>query len=186
MQISSAMCGAVRAYGRWLGGLSLILALVTPAGAFPLAQPASAPWLAQTDAEPSAPVDCGSSLIASFDAHVRFDPDVSEVTSEQSAEQSSVAAAQCFADHFTDCAPAMVDEVIPSFATYQYEILGAGPDGNLCAVRSQFLVNPNPKFMDKDMTCLYDNTLEFTEALDRVFPANLSSCSGPLRDLFMT
>jgi len=71
---------------------------------------------------------------------------------------------QCFADHFSHCAPAKVNEVVPGLATYRYDIVGPGPDDSWCAMTSRFLVNPNPKWVGKEMTCLYDTTLEFSMA----------------------
>ena len=47
-----------------------------------------------------------------------------------------------------------------------------------CLVKSRFLKNPNPDFLQKEMQCVYDNTKDFNTAAQ-----DTSKCSGPLYDL---
>lgn len=82
----------------------------------------------------------------------------------------------CFEPKFKACEPAKVSASLGQTVTYSYEIIG--PEGGLCRVKSKFLKNPNPDFLNKEMVCSYDNKKDFSIAAQ-----DLSKCSGPLYEL---
>ena len=57
-----------------------------------------------------------------------------------------------------------------------YEIIG--PSDNLCAVKSKYLKVLNPEWVNKEMACRYDNSMEFEEAIK-----DMSNCQGELYNL---
>ncbi len=87
----------------------------------------------------------------------------------------------CAATKFKECSPAKYAASLDlgqlgGLVTYYYEIIG--PSDNLCSVKSKFLQNPNPDWVGKEMTCLYDNAKDFETAVK-----DMSKCSGPLYNL---
>lgn len=81
----------------------------------------------------------------------------------------------CFEGYFATCSPAFFEADI-GIASYYYEITGL--QGELCAVDSHFTNNPNPDYLEKEMTCLYDNSLDFEDAIQ-----DMSTCEGELADI---
>ncbi len=79
----------------------------------------------------------------------------------------------CFKEQFSECKSSKVTYVLTNTITYYYEILG--PKDDFCNVKSWFINNPNPEYIDKEMTCQYDNSLDFDTAV-----SDLSRCEGPL------
>jgi len=86
---------------------------------------------------------------------------------------------ECFNENFFECSPSTIS-IKPQFleAKYFYEILGV-KDG-YCEVRSKFIENPNPDWVDKEMVCLYDYSLDFETAVQ-----DMERCEGELYDLMM-
>lgn len=84
----------------------------------------------------------------------------------------------CFNKKFAACQPAKVKSTIFSNATYEYEIVGTQPP--YCKVVSQFTANPNPAWVGKTMTCLYDSSKPFKTAV-----TDMSRCSGALYNLMV-
>ncbi len=86
----------------------------------------------------------------------------------------------CIEERFEKCQPAQyivsMNLAEIGVITYYYEIIG--PSNGLCAVKSKFLANPDPNWIDKEMICQYDNTKSFLVAAN-----DMSSCQGPLYDL---
>lgn len=85
----------------------------------------------------------------------------------------------CFKAKFAKCEPATVTFTVLDNLVYRYEILGK--KGDLCAVKSKFLANPNPKWMDKEMICEYNSSEEFDTAVK-----NMKKCKGELYDLMIS
>ncbi|MGV8141848.1 MAG: hypothetical protein ACP5NW_05395 [Candidatus Woesearchaeota archaeon] len=81
----------------------------------------------------------------------------------------------CFNEYFSRCERAKATNTIGLLEnlSYYYEILG--PKEGLCEVKSKFIQNPNPEWIDKEMTCLYNNTMDFETAV-----TYMDKCEGPL------
>ena len=93
---------------------------------------------------------------------------------------SSCGGYDCFKKNFLRCEQANLTYTLRLFGgintTYYYEIFG--PNEGLCEMKSKYIENPNPRFVGKEMTCLYNNTLEFETAVQ-----NMYMCQGELYDL---
>jgi len=57
--------------------------------------------------------------------------------------------------------------------TYYYEIFGYSDDS--CVIKSKFLENPNPDWIDKEMICKYDNSKKFEDVI-----LDTTNCQGEL------
>lgn len=84
----------------------------------------------------------------------------------------------CFEKKFSDCVPATLTLKFTETIIYYYKILG--PKEGACEIKSKFLANPNQDWVGKEMTCKYDNTKDFTSAVQ-----DMSRCKGPLYNLFI-
>ena len=82
----------------------------------------------------------------------------------------------CFEEKFAECKPATVTLKLMDNLIYYYEIIDS-KDG-LCEVKSKFTANPNPDWVEKEMTCKYDSTNDFETAVQ-----DMSKCQGPLYTL---
>jgi len=82
----------------------------------------------------------------------------------------------CFEARFADCEPARLQIRPAAGLAYDYRI--EGPQGEACAVRAEFLANPNPAFVGKAMVCLYDPSQALQPQLE-----NLEPCEGELAEL---
>lgn len=89
----------------------------------------------------------------------------------------------CFQEKFASCQPASVNLDV-GFVAFNYKIIG--PKSGGCEVTMKYPKNPNPEWVNKEMTCVFDNKLPFTKAsekgLQAVFDGSLV-CSGPLYPL---
>lgn len=83
-----------------------------------------------------------------------------------------------FEEKFAKCEPADSTYKIMGALIYYYEIIGF--ESGLCKVKSKFIANPNPLWIDKEMVCLYDNSKDFETAVK-----DMSNCEGELYDLMM-
>jgi hypothetical protein len=95
-------------------------------------------------------------------------------------KKESCGTAGCFDEEFRSCSPATLDEDI-GIASVQYQIYG--PKSTGCNVRFRYTGNPNPNWVNKDLTCVFNNKLSIDHAIEDVFK-NLSNpgyaCQGPL------
>jgi len=82
----------------------------------------------------------------------------------------------CFEERFMRCEPASIEQTLVEGLSYYYEIIG--PEGDGCRVKSRFTANPNPAYVGPEMTCVYDNTAPFADAI-----TDTSRCEGELYDL---
>lgn len=91
--------------------------------------------------------------------------------------------AECLAEKFTACEPSVSLITLSPSLSYEYIILGE-KDGR-CEVKTSYPTNPNPEWVGKDMTCLYNNTVTIDEAWAQVmYNLNDASCSGSLTQFF--
>lgn len=84
----------------------------------------------------------------------------------------------CFDEEFLSCAPKgsfLLSYFSPTLS-YRYEIIGE--DGDKCSMKSFYPSNPNPEWENKEMTCKYDNSKSFDEAVKE-----WDGCKGELWDL---
>ncbi len=84
----------------------------------------------------------------------------------------------CFEEKFTECQPTTISYQLTESLIYFYEIVGL--KNGLCEVKSKFTENPNPDWVNKEMTCLYDNSKDFETAIQ-----DMSNCEGELYDLMI-
>ena len=99
--------------------------------------------------------------------HINTDIDV-EVSTDEGYE--------VFKQKFTNCQVATSEYKISDTLIYYLEILG--PKDERCQVKSKFTANPNPNWINKEMTCEYDNSLDYETAVQ-----DMSKCSGELYTL---
>lgn len=92
-------------------------------------------------------------------------------------DQNSTVAKNCFDQKFSKCEPAKAEFALPDIGLkYYYEI--TGPNGNYCFVKSKFLLNPNPNWINKEMLCSLDQRKDFETAVK-----DTRFCSGELYNL---
>ena len=88
----------------------------------------------------------------------------------------------CFNQKFVTCSPATTD-VSMGPVTFHYEILKSVTNG--CQVSMEYTKNPNPAWVNKLMTCTFNNKADFESEVSRVL-GNIqndpNTCSGPLAD----
>lgn len=87
----------------------------------------------------------------------------------------------CFEKKFSLCEKTSITIDIDLLGTYQVEIIGTSGDG--CLVKTLYLKNPSPEWDNKSMSCVYDNTLSFKAASEKVFAGITDgevNCSGSL------
>lgn len=86
----------------------------------------------------------------------------------------------CFQQKFTTCEPATLKSDA-GFASVDYKIIGPAAGG--CAMTFMYTKNPNPAWMNKEMTCTFDNTIDFQKSVANVFSGVIEGkvvCTGPL------
>jgi len=88
----------------------------------------------------------------------------------------------CFREKFTTCQDVEVSETLLGI-TYQYVIKGTM--GDYCTVDTKFIEHPDPQWVKKKMTCLYNNSKSWVDASKEVldsFSADqpLGDCTGDL------
>ena len=92
----------------------------------------------------------------------------------------------CFESYFSQCKTATLDADIGS-AAFRYSIVGLMNNG--CKITMRYTKNPNPTWVNQDMTCIFDNKLSFENAASKIFEgitkvangqSSSISCSGSL------
>jgi hypothetical protein len=92
-----------------------------------------------------------------------------------------------FDQAWVDCTPAEQEVVaIPGELSYHYGILG--PKDGMCEIETYYPDNLNPGWEGKTMTCLYDNSKDFSTAVEELIESfntdnPLGDCSGELYEL---
>lgn len=90
---------------------------------------------------------------------------------------------KCFEDKFKVCEPATL-LAESSLGSIYYEIVKKEQTG--CAVKMKYTVNPNPEWVNKEMTCTLDNKTDFqtaiADAFNKIFAKQLI-CTGPLYEV---
>ena len=89
----------------------------------------------------------------------------------------------CFAKNFAACESATLTASI-SFASFSYRILGPKTHG--CQMTVKYAKNPNPAWVNKEMTCVFDNTISLKASVEKALNeivAGTLVCEGPLYSL---
>lgn len=91
---------------------------------------------------------------------------------------------ECFKKRFTDCQAAVATADIEGPGAVRYKILNKVSGG--CLVSFQYTKYPDPEWVNKEMRCVYNNTLDFDQAYMAVFSTTQTGnapCTGPLYDI---
>jgi hypothetical protein len=96
--------------------------------------------------------------------------------------EESYTALNCINLRFQKCHPAIYSvsldlEKSADTLGYQYEIIGYS--NGLCSVKSEFTEHPDLNWLNKEMVCGYDNTVDFISAT-----MDMNNCNGELYRLF--
>jgi hypothetical protein len=95
-----------------------------------------------------------------------------------------------FKEKFAACQPASLREELDMHAigagsvAFEYKIIGPVTGG--CKVTMNYLSNPNPEWVSKELTCVLDNKRDLEEAVGSTFDgifAGTVVCEGPLYTL---
>ncbi len=115
----------------------------------------------------------GSKNVGTFDYDVSIDVTTTE----------NCGSAGCFEKKFTACEKATMTSSMEDFggASYYYKIIGPMTGG--CQMLTKYTTNPNPDWVNKEMTCVYNNKKSIQDATDDVFNGIFDgsvTCQGPL------
>ena len=120
--------------------------------------------------------------------------DAESVTTEQASENEEIATTKlikdvekvincvdknCFQSKFSKCEPATLKADI-AFASAEYKIVEPANGG--CKMTFKYTKNPNPEWVNKEMTCSFDNKIEFEKSFQNTFNRVVEGkvvCSGP-------
>lgn len=89
----------------------------------------------------------------------------------------------CFDAKFAACEPATMTSD-SGWAGVTYTIVGPVTGG--CSMTMSYPTNPNPEWVNKPMTCTFNNSLELTAAVQEQLNAigkSGGTCTGPLVDV---
>ncbi len=85
----------------------------------------------------------------------------------------------CFSKKFTACSPATLDASSAFGVGVYYEIYG--PKSSGCSMLFKYTQNPNPDWVNKDLTCTFDNKKSLRDAVSAAISSLTTySCTGPL------
>lgn len=96
----------------------------------------------------------------------------------------------CFEKKFRSCEPATLSAVLsdsgsssdPNAVVTSYQIYGPKTDG--CNMTLRYTKNPNPAWVNKDLTCNWDNKIAFADSIQKTFAAvsdkQQAVCTGSL------
>lgn len=86
----------------------------------------------------------------------------------------------CFQQKFATCQPSTL-KADAGFAAVDYKIIGPATGG--CKMTFKYTTNPNPDWVNKEMTCTFDNKIAFQKSIENAFNGVINGsvvCSGPL------
>jgi hypothetical protein len=86
----------------------------------------------------------------------------------------------CFNKKFANCEPATLTSDV-GFASVHYEIISPANGG--CKMKMKYPTNPNPEWINKEMTCTFDNKLSLEKSVESTFGGVIEGniiCQGPL------
>ena len=86
----------------------------------------------------------------------------------------------CFTQKFKDCKSATLTSDA-GFGSINYKIIGPAADG--CKMTVKYPINPNPVWVNKEMTCTFNNKISLQDSVEKVFNGVMDGsvvCEGPL------
>ncbi|MDO8572256.1 MAG: hypothetical protein Q7S11_00630 [bacterium] len=87
---------------------------------------------------------------------------------------------ECFQEAFTACREAIL-QIDTGVTTAYYKIVGLAPQG--CEMMFKYTVNPNDNWVNKEITCILDNQINFqrsmVNAFKEVVEGSMVICTGP-------
>jgi len=89
--------------------------------------------------------------------------------------------ADCFSKKFIACQPATLSADSGGLGAVSYKIIG--PVSNGCSLTFKYTKNPNPDWVNKEMTSPFDNKVSLDDSVKKVFDGVFSGsviCTGPL------
>lgn len=89
----------------------------------------------------------------------------------------------CFQQKFATCQPATLKADV-DFASVDYKIIGPATGG--CKMTFKYTTNPNPEWVNKEMTCTFDSKINFQKSMENVFNGVIDGsvvCTGPLYNI---
>lgn len=91
----------------------------------------------------------------------------------------------CFEEKFAVCEPATLTSVIDmDIGAVEYTIIGKGAVG--CNLTFKYTAYPEPSWINKEMTCEFDNKVSFEDSINKVFRGvgeGTVTCKGPLYEI---
>lgn len=194
--------GHPRHIGRWVAIISIVLLLLIAGGAYaaysfnlftlpglgaPIPEVVSTKGPSATTTVAVAPLPLATTTASTTQTTTAVS---SNATSTKAAATSTAPTAlscttqDCFNTQFALCnkAALTVDSGILGIA--QYNIIGPVSGG--CSMSFVFTKHLNTTWVNKPMTCTYDNKIEFTAAVQNAFTAakqGKSTCTGPLTSI---
>jgi len=105
-------------------------------------------------------------------ADINIKADVTEIV--------NCGAEDCFQKKFSACQPATY-KADTGFVATEYKIIGPADSG--CKVTFKYTTNPNPEWVNKEMTCTFDNKIDFEKSFQNTFEgaiAGSATCTGSL------
>lgn len=193
--------GNPRHIGRWVAIISIVLLLLIAAGAYaaysfnlftlpgvgaPIPKVIPTKKSATTTAA-VAPLPLATTTASTTQTTATVS---SNATSTKTVATSTASTAlscttqDCFNTQFALCNKAMLTVDSGILGVAQYSIIGPVSGG--CSMSFVFTKHLNTTWVNKPMTCTYDNKIEFTAAVQNVFTAaqqGKSACTGPLTSI---
>lgn len=87
---------------------------------------------------------------------------------------------ECFQEAFTACRETTL-QIDTGVTTAYYKIVGLAPQG--CEMMFKYTVNPNDNWVNKEITCILDNQINFqrsmVNAFKEVVEGSMVICTGP-------
>lgn len=91
---------------------------------------------------------------------------------------------ECFSSHFASCTANSTINSDAGFAAFFAKIIGPATGG--CKVTMKYTSNPNPDWVNKEMTCVMNNKIEIEASIQETFSGIMDgsiTCEGPLYEL---
>jgi hypothetical protein len=87
----------------------------------------------------------------------------------------------CFEEKFAACQAATLQADAGALGSFEYKIIGPVTGG--CKVTMKYPSNPNPEWVNKELTCVLDNKIDLEESVGNTFDGILDGtvvCEGLL------
>ncbi|MBI4034083.1 MAG: hypothetical protein HY378_00860 [Candidatus Brennerbacteria bacterium] len=101
----------------------------------------------------------------------------------ETAQTTNCVGEDCFEQKFAVCQPATFS-ADAGFAAVDYKIIGPAAGG--CRMTLKYTVNPNPEWVNKELTCIFNNQIDFQKSVESAFNKVLGGslvCEGSLYNI---